>query len=363
MTSGGEALDKSRTIKIFLMAMYDILEALRYGIKKHVMHRDISPRNILVNLFGVPTEALVEPTFTKTILDNSGQRHPPTALLCDLDNSGIFEGETDYRSIELLKSPTMKGTPMFIARAVEAGRLLGGGHLFSPMPELSNKAIAERYVGCYQGEAMRTFRDEEGKCHGGRPNESRQREAYFSDETTKALFYHQPRHDVESVGWCIIAFCLRSQPEDRQGVEDSTEELKRVWLLLSGPEREIVLRMTRQDWERALHPSLKFLSVFLVKLCMQMGPEYGLLEPPPAEDHLHEAFQRLLLNQISEMEKDVDLDTMTFREVIPELQRAEHRKMDVPFGPSTGQSSDSPSESERRPTKRSASIQDEPTTS
>ncbi len=29
-----------------------------------------------------------------------------------------------------------------------------------------------------------------------------------------------------------------------------------------------------------LHPSLKFMGLFLVHLCMQMGPESGFLEPP-----------------------------------------------------------------------------------
>lgn len=66
---------------------------------------------------------------------------------------------------------------MFIARARD---LLIGGPSFSPMLELSDKVIAKRYVGYYQGEAMRTFRDEEGECHGGRLDELRHREAYFS---------------------------------------------------------------------------------------------------------------------------------------------------------------------------------------
>ncbi|PBK95619.1 hypothetical protein ARMGADRAFT_1011443 [Armillaria gallica] len=79
-----------------------------------------------------------------------------------------------------------------------------------------------------------------------------------------------------------------------------------------------------------LHPSLKFMGLFLVHLCMQMGPEYGFLEPPPAEDLLHEAFQRPIPNQIIEMEKDIDLDTVNFRET-SELRRAHLQKMAVPF--------------------------------
>ena len=38
-----------------------------------------------------------------------------------------------------------------------------------------------------------------------------------------------------------------------------------------------------------------------------MQPEYGLLNPPPAEDHLHEAFRRILLSHILSMEDDIPL--------------------------------------------------------
>lgn len=102
------------------------------------------------------------------------------------------------------------------------------------------------------------------------------------------------------------------------------------------------------------------------------------MNPPPAEDLLHEAFQRLILNQIIETEKDIDLDTVDFRET-PELRRADLQKMAVPFRPSVGQcerdscslkflidfhlASDSPSKSEGRPTKISASIHGETDTS
>ena len=43
------------------------------------------------------------------------------------------------------------------------------------------------------------------------------------------------------------------------------------------------------------------------QLSLQVQPEYGLLNPPPAEDHLHEAFRRILLNHILSMEDDTPL--------------------------------------------------------
>ncbi len=43
-------------------------------MKKNVMHPNISPRNILVNLSSISTEALAEFTFVNTILGPSGQQ-------------------------------------------------------------------------------------------------------------------------------------------------------------------------------------------------------------------------------------------------------------------------------------------------
>ncbi|SJL00051.1 uncharacterized protein ARMOST_03363 [Armillaria ostoyae] len=359
MSSGGEALDKVPTTKMFLMSMYDILEAHRYGVmKKHVMHRDISHRNILVNPFGIPAEGPAEPTFVSTILDSSGKLHPPVALLCDLDNGCVYGEEMGSDIIlEQLKSRT--GTPMYIARAVESGRLLNASSpVFEPMPELSSKAIAKRYAECYKGDAMRTFRDKEGTWHGGTPDIPKYKETRVNDDQATTAFYHQPRHDVESVGWCIIAFCLRSQPKDEK-VEQSLELLHKAWgFLTQSGNRGDVLGMTLQDWERALHPRLKFFGMFLFRLCEQMTPEYGFLSPPPPEDHLHEAFQRLILNQIDEMAEDIELDTEKLREV-PELRQQKHQATTTSFGPSLGQSSSSPSK--RQSTKRSAPSEGKPT--
>ncbi|KAK0193673.1 hypothetical protein F5146DRAFT_1182098 [Armillaria mellea] len=273
MSSDRETLDKVPTIKMFLMSIYDILEAHRYGVmKKRGMHRDVSYRNILVNPFGIPVEGPAEPTFVNTILDSPAKRHPPVALLCDLDNGCVYgeESESDI-ILEHLKSRT--GTPMYIARAVETGRPLVASSPFQPMPELSSKAIAKRYAECYREDTMRTFRDKEGTFHDDKPDIPRYNKIRCNDDQAKAGHYHQPRHDVESVGWCIIVFCLRSQPEPKdEEVEDLLEDLHKAWVLLSRPgPREIVLGMTPQEWEQALHPRLKFLGAFLF-ICANRCP-------------------------------------------------------------------------------------------
>lgn len=350
MNSGGEALSKAKSVKTFLMSMYDILEAHRYAVmKKQVMHRDISHRNILVNPFGITDTIPEGPIFVNAIL-NSQSKAQPTALICDLDNGCVYRGVENSAEIkEQLKSRT--GTPMFIARAVEAGQLQSSIK-FSPMPLISDATVAEKYSKSYQGEVMRTFRDEGETYHGSRMNMSKWM-ARHDEIQRKAWFYHQPRHDVESVGWCIIAFILRAQPKEPGDVEDSLEELHKSWEILSGPVRLGLFTWPRQQWERALHPKLGFLGDFLLRLGGQMEPEYGFLDPPPPEDHLHEAFQRLLLNQIHSMTEDIELNTDKLR-TLPEVKRRDTRDTATPFGVSVGQVHSSPASTPKKRDKRVA---------
>ncbi|KAK0457673.1 uncharacterized protein EV420DRAFT_472252 [Desarmillaria tabescens] len=360
MSSGGDALNKVKSVKTFLMSMYDILEAHRYAVmKKQVMHRDMSHRNILMNPFGIPDTNPEGPIFVNAILNSQNKGAQPTALICDLDNGCVYRGAESSEEIkEQLKSRT--GTPMFIARAVEAGQLQANIN-FSQMPQISDVTVAERYSNSHQGEAMRTFRDEGESCHGSRVNMSKWM-GRNDENQRKAWFHHQPRHDVESVGWCIIAFFLRAQPKELEGVEDSLKELHNAWEILSGPVRLGLLTWPQQQWERALHPRLKFLGDFLLKLGAQMEPEYGFLDPPPAEDHLHEAFQRLLLNQIHDMKEDVELNIEKLR-ALPELKHYETRDTTTPFGASIGQVHSPPANTPKKRNKRAASNQDEDDTS
>ncbi|KAK0223105.1 hypothetical protein IW262DRAFT_1294966 [Armillaria fumosa] len=139
-----------------------------------------------------------------------------------------------------------------------------------------------------------------GIFHASKPDIPIFKESRINEDQAKAGFHHQPGHDVESVGWCIIAFCLRSQPEPKNGEEDSLEELRNA--------REVLSQSGSPD----------------------ISPEHGFLQPPPPDDHQHEAFQRLLLNQIHEIAEDIELDTEIFREV-PGVRQQEHRGMITPF--------------------------------
>ncbi|KAK0439670.1 hypothetical protein EV421DRAFT_1964960 [Armillaria borealis] len=229
------------------------------------------------------------------------------------------------------------------------------------MPQISDATVAERYLNNHQGEAMRTFRDEGDTCHGSHMNMPKWM-ARNDKNQRKAWFHHQPRHDVESVGWCIIAFLLRAQPKEPGDVEDLLKELHKAWEILSGPVRLGLLTWPQQQWERALHPKLHFLGDFLLRLGMQMEPEYGFLDPPPPEDHLHKAFQRLLLNQIHNIKEDIELNTDKLR-TLPELKCYDTRDTTTLFGVSIGQLHSSPASTPKKRNKRVATSQNGDNTS
>ncbi|KAK0495387.1 hypothetical protein EDD18DRAFT_1106590 [Armillaria luteobubalina] len=80
----------------------------------------------------------------------------------------------------------------------------------------------------------------------------------------------------------------------------------------------------------------------------ETSPECGFQQPPPPDDDIHEAFQRLLHNQIHEIAEDIKLDTVIFRGN-PGIRQQEGR---APSSPSM-----------RRPTKRSAPTEGKSTAS
>ena len=46
----------------------------------------------------------------------------------------------------------------------------------------------------------------------------------------------------------------------------------------------------------------------LEQLLYQIAPEYAFLQPPPCQEHLHEAMRRILLDAIVNLKSDVPLN-------------------------------------------------------
>ncbi|KAI0076436.1 hypothetical protein K474DRAFT_1708154 [Panus rudis PR-1116 ss-1] len=86
--------------------------------------------------------------------------------------------------------------------------------------------------------------------------------------------------------------------------------------------RHNLLQYSVEKLQEALQPRLSSLTPLLRKLARQVMPEYAYLLPSPPEDHLHEAFRRLLLEHIVGMDDPIPL--------IPGRSRADDLKTQDP---------------------------------
>lgn len=190
------------------------------------------------------------------------------------------------------------------------------------MPSLTGKAL-ELYTRAYGQDQYEMFSDRDGKFHGGLPPSSPS-----GTLRTDIAFSHRPTHDVESIFWTLMVTLLLALPAESREVEEFRYPAKdaRRWLIdhnITDEEddrRGPMLKWDDDEFEFALHPGLREVGLgqLLVELARQVRPEYMYLEPRPHQDHLHEAFRRILLDYIVKMPKssDVKLDTSASRVII-----------------------------------------------
>ncbi|KAJ8694357.1 hypothetical protein PTI98_009281 [Pleurotus ostreatus] len=265
----------------------------------------------------------------------------PMARLGDFDNAAeldrmlavsptfVARRDTMLMNDEPLRCRT--GTPKFIARSPAVGRMLVADNTFRKMPELPSHLV-DRYTQVYANDTsgLRTFSDVGTTRHGGVYTEE-MAEKHYRDRTLRVKeFEHRPRHDAESVFWCIVVFLLLaaplgSPPEKPHELEDPDEfGLNCAWKYIAnhqigvrkdiGDSRLSLLRDA--EWDEWLHPELADVEPFLLALAAQITPEWGLIEPAPPILHLHEAMQRILLQYIDlwkTQKKDVKFDTGRIR--------------------------------------------------
>lgn len=217
---------------------------------------------------------------------------------------------------------------------------------FRKMPTLPSH-LADQYALLHSNDrsGLRTFTDDGPTRHGGVYTKEMERKHKKNRELCVTQFKHRPRHDAESVFWCIVVFLLLavpsgSAPEDPLALEDPDEfGLTCAWKCIanheiggphdSGDSRLGLLRRPR--WDGWLHPELAHVEDFLLDLAAQIRPEWGLIEPAPPILHLHEAMQRIILKYIDlwkTQNKDVQFDTGRIRpaeildnQIIPQVPR------------------------------------------
>lgn len=106
---------------------------------------------------------------------------------------------------------------------------------------------------------------------------------------------HVPRHDAESCYWIIVVFAFLAFPANALDADDTTImsgylagfERHCLGSMLDG--RAQMFNMNQKTWEAAVHPRLRQLVPFLMKLSKVVEPEYGRSAKPLNLYHLHEA--------------------------------------------------------------------------
>ncbi|KAL4255366.1 Fungal-type protein kinase domain-containing protein [Pleurotus pulmonarius] len=335
MQTYGLPLTKCKNIVDFFKGMYDILEAHRFMfLERKLLHRDISHGNIIVHAQDSanirPLQSETRPVYINEILKGH-VRADPMARLIDMDNCaylGITDAVVEEEDTNDKPLRYCTGTPKFISRSVALGKVLNGDE-FKSMPEL-DADVVEKYLLAYHddGSDMRKFTDENNTAHGGHLSKQLEK-AYRGNSTLRlAHFEHQPRHDAESVYWCIVVFVLLAKPLNND-VDKNIKGLGDIWSSIadhevgtSNDKRSSLIHDTQ--WETWLHEDLSFIADLMNDLAKQVRPEWGLLTPAPKPLHLHEAMQRLILNSVYTWETDginVELDTVTPRPYPKEERR------------------------------------------
>ncbi|KAJ8508038.1 hypothetical protein ONZ45_g9649 [Pleurotus djamor] len=333
----GPPMYKCKDLHSFLRVMYDVLEVHRHAVNQQVLHHDLSIANILIEPRHIGDRKKEvynggedRPRFIEELFEGKNQADP-LALIIDFDNACPYKSE-EQRILRSLHERI--GTPKYIARSVSLGRILTTYTTFRPMPEVP-KEVSERYKALYKDskDPLRTF-DDDDTTHGGRLNNRKLMEYDDSREKRRAHFQHLPRHDAESLFWCMLAFLMQALPA--QNKDDELEhdihnaELNKHWRFFRDHQipDQTVHNDTRLsflddlDWSIILHHKLAFVAPMLKEMVFQVRPEYALLKPIPDHLHLHEAMQRLLLKyMLVWKDKNPKFNTESQREVVDDVDK------------------------------------------
>jgi hypothetical protein len=163
-----------------------------------------------------------------------------------------------------------------------------------------------------EGRALELYEKHFGQARYQEYNECRKDKPLCKRSELPQACLHQPRHDVESYFWIIFMFLLQAIPEeDVVRIDDTLEEYREQIRIIQGAAaartgggvRTAFITDQVRYYRDVLHPGLTKFAPLIVELAHQIRPEWQFLKPQPPADHLHEAFRRILLKWI------VDLNT------------------------------------------------------
>ncbi|KAJ3535255.1 hypothetical protein NM688_g7005 [Phlebia brevispora] len=366
-SSVGQKLDKVSSLKELLMVFFDLNEIHRALLHVGVLHRDISANNILIRpkhrSFKGDVQLSSNPKLMSDILwteTTNTTADRSTCLLIDFDNSANLFSSTENATENVKVLAQRTGTPMYIARSISSGVVLPKRwhRRYFPMPELSGKA-KELYDKTWGAATYEEYCDRNGTCHGSTVPDNNTLRALYAKLSTKPVC-HRPHHDVESMFWTLFVTALKAVPKsDLEDVQSGA--FLRIWGAFEkhdigpiGPTevdgRDIVLRDLIEEGpdtlDHILHPA--FLATplpdLLANLAQHISPEYDFLQGMSKADHLHEAWRRLLLECLVQIDGSPGLDV----ELDPNARRGRKLKRGRLNYSSDGDNSDVDDEGDSR---------------
>ncbi|KAI0657479.1 hypothetical protein C8Q70DRAFT_1107452 [Cubamyces menziesii] len=330
----GMALQYAKTVNDLLKAVYDVLEMHRtIASRREVLNRDMNIFNILMYPQRSPTYRRAKemdnmPLLIDAVLagrsSDPDTPSTPRGLMIDFDHSALLgHAKANPRIHDAIRRELKHriGTPTYIARAVTIATFpCKLEHLYYlRMPTLDGKA-KELYTQAYGQMRYDQYTDDlEGPTrHGGLPRRDKLKDLQKIAKTMPV--FHRWEYDAESVFWTMYAALLRAQPRNAEEVPDVVVSLnlKTVWgrlkahtipdapgeLASYNDSRQHLLGFDEDQFAAAFHPTMRDVAILLQRIAEQVSPTYALMDPPPPfEDHLHEAMQRLILEYLVDHEQ------------------------------------------------------------
>ncbi|KAL7281861.1 hypothetical protein ACG7TL_003326 [Trametes sanguinea] len=318
----GQDLTLAESVNDLLMAIYDTLEVHRTLARdRQILHRDLSLYNILMYpVFTPSTDRCLyqdAPPLIDDVLQGehrSPEKREARCLIIDLDNAASLVGAKADAIPEELRCRT--GTPAYIARAVASGALYTTTATLSwsqKMPELSGEA-KKLYMKLYGEDRYNKYLDSDDTVHGGGvPRETRKDTEIRSFDLD---FYHRWEYDAESIFWTMYAALLRVVPKaSPKESEASQDALNTNWKMFhehtiprghsTVDSRDPLLTLSLSAVCASFLPAMRRVALLIGEMSSHVYPSYAVMTPPPPhEDHLHEAMQRLILQYLVDHRDD-----------------------------------------------------------
>ncbi|KAG8889988.1 hypothetical protein FRB99_003928, partial [Tulasnella sp. 403] len=326
------------TVKEMLQVAFDMLRFLR--VKRNILHRDISPGNIMYTLPSKDKQDLDtskqrdEALYFSEYFLSDGTESPQTTsgLLVDFNYAKRLTSKTDDKHHEQVEQT---GTVVFMARAVELGRPMDVPKFF---PFLGPISSAPRpYAKHYESTRLKNF-----------PHKERKSFTEAENSAPKA-WRHELDHDIESVSWLMLYWAMTAQPE-RGPIEHIATP---SWTRLTGSvvERNGLIGTTLHGFtaEGTLHSALRPLIDLFERLAEVLSSvdRYWLPTSEMRNDpeYFAEAFQRLILQFLVDHK---DNNSFMNQKIDSNPREPEQHIIQVPWSSTTNQRSHTVSQGKRQ---------------